>query len=86
MTRIGSSTEGIFSDILEKKLPNGWILNLSNEVYQDINGICYESVGISPNVKIDYSHNENVFIRKLKEKTDGGDEAIEMVFKLLNNK
>ncbi|MBE9601473.1 S41 family peptidase [Pedobacter sp. MC2016-24] len=31
--RIGSSTEGIFSDRLEKKLPNGWRFSLSNEVY-----------------------------------------------------
>ncbi|RZJ81201.1 MAG: hypothetical protein EOO20_25365, partial [Chryseobacterium sp.] len=45
ITRIGSSTEGIFSDILEKKLPNGWTLNLSNEIYQDVNGSCYESIG-----------------------------------------
>ena len=82
-TRIGSNTEGIFSDILEKKLPNDWILNLSNEIYQDINGTCYESIGIPPNKEINYSHNENVFIRKLKRKTDNGDEAIEMVFKLI---
>jgi carboxyl-terminal processing protease len=83
ITRIGSNTEGIFSDILEKKLPNGWTLNLSNEIYQDINGTCYESIGIPPNKKINYSHNENVFIRKLKRKIDNGDEAIEMVFKLI---
>lgn len=83
ITRIGSNTEGIFSDILEKKLPNGWTLNLSNEIYQDINGTCYESIGIPPNKNINYSHNENVFIRKLKRKIDDGDEAIEMVFKLI---
>jgi carboxyl-terminal processing protease len=83
ITRIGSNTEGIFSDILEKKLPNDWTLNLSNEIYQDISGTCYESRGILPNKKINYSHNENVFIRKLKRKIDNGDEAIEMVFKLI---
>jgi carboxyl-terminal processing protease len=83
ITRIGSNTEGIFSDVLEKKLPNGWTLNLSNEIYQDISGTCFESIGIPPNKKINYSHNENVFIRKLKRKIDNGDEAIEMVFKLI---
>ncbi|SDG75502.1 Tricorn protease C1 domain-containing protein [Pedobacter terrae] len=83
ITRIGSDTEGIFSDILEKKMPNGWTINLSNEVYQDINGTCYESIGIPPNKKINYSHNENVFIRKLKRNINSGDEAIEMVFKLI---
>jgi len=83
ITRIGSNTEGIFSDILEKKLPNGWILNLSNEIYQDITGTCYESIGIPPNYKINYSHNENAFIRNLKKNIDNGDEAIDMVFKLI---
>lgn len=83
ITRIGSNTEGIFSDILEKKLPNGWMVNLSNEIYQDITGTCHESIGIPPNKKINYSHNENVFIRKLKRKTANGDQAIEMVFRLM---
>ncbi len=83
ITRIGSDTEGIFSDILEKKLPNGWTLNLSNEIYQAVNGTCYESLGIPPNKKINYSHNENEFIRELREKTDSGDEAVEMVFKVI---
>lgn len=81
ITRIGSNTEGIFSDILEKKLPNDWTLNLSNEIYQDINGTCYESIGVPPDKKIEYSHNENMFIRKLRGKIEKGDEAIEMAFK-----
>lgn len=83
ITRVGSNTEGIFSDILEKKLPNGWTLNLSNEVYQNIEGICYEGIGVPPNKEIDYPLNENSFIRTLKRKIKNGDEAIEMVFKLI---
>ncbi|MTI29348.1 S41 family peptidase, partial [Xanthovirga aplysinae] len=35
-TRIGSTTEGSFSSTLDKKLPNGWEYELSNEVYQDL--------------------------------------------------
>lgn len=83
ITRIGSNTEGIFSDILEKKLPNGWTLHLSNEIYQDRTGTCYESTGIPPNQQIDYPHGENAFIRKLSKEIKNGDEAIEMVFSLI---
>ncbi|RZK67611.1 MAG: hypothetical protein EOO95_02415 [Pedobacter sp.] len=83
ITSIGSNSEGIFSDILEKKLPNGWILNLSNEVYQNMDGVCYESLGVPPNIEINYPVSENSFIRKLKKKLKDGDEAIEMVFKIV---
>lgn len=86
ITRIGSETEGIFSDILEKKLPNGWTLNLSNEVYQNMEGTCYEGFGVPPNKNINYPMNEGLFIRTLKRKIKNGDEAIEMVFKLIAEK
>ncbi|KFC19565.1 S41 family peptidase [Chryseobacterium sp. FH1] len=83
ITRVGSNTEGIFSDILEKKLPNGWTLNISNQVYQNPEGICFENIGVPPNKEIDYPKNENKFIRSLNRKIENGDEAIEMVFKLI---
>lgn len=83
ITRVGSNTEGIFSDILEKKLPNGWTLNISNQVYQNSEGICYENLGIPPNKEIDYPENENHFIKSLTSKIKNGDEAIEMVYKLI---
>jgi carboxyl-terminal processing protease len=83
ITRIGSNTEGIFSDILEKKLPNGWILNLSNEIYQDTSGTCYESMGIPPDIQLNYPEDENAFIRKLKKEIGTGDRAIDTVFKLI---
>lgn len=86
ITRIGSETEGIFSDILEKKLPNGWTLNLSNEIYQNMEGACYESLGIPPNKNISYPMNESLFISTLKRKAKKGDEAIEMVFKIMAEK
>ena len=54
VNRIGSHTEGVFSDVLDKALPNGWEFGLSNEVYLDANGVNYESIGIPPNIKLDY--------------------------------
>ena len=42
---IGENSEGIYSDMLEKKLPNGWIVTLSNQVYYSNEMICYEGIG-----------------------------------------
>ena len=78
ITSIGARTEGVFSDILDKELPNGWTFGLSNEVYQDLNGINYEGLGIPPEIEVEYPRDTQRFLRKvtddLKEK---GDRAIE---------
>lgn len=77
-TRVGSTTEGIFSSTLDKVLPNGWEYELSNEVYLDINGINYEHVGISPEINIQYPENRDLFIDMLKADIEAGkDSAIE---------
>lgn len=61
-------------------------MNLSNEVYQNMEGTCYEGFGVPPNKNINYPMNEGLFIRTLKRKIKNGDEAIEMVFKLIAEK
>lgn len=48
VTTIGTTTRGALSDILSKTLPNGWNFGLSNEIYRDSKGVCYEAVGIPP--------------------------------------
>lgn len=45
---VGEPTAGILSDNLIKPLPNGWVLSLSNEIYEDGDGLCFEAVGIPP--------------------------------------
>lgn len=45
---IGENTNGSFSDVLEKALPNGWKIWLANEVYRDAEGINYEALGLPP--------------------------------------
>ncbi|WP_281954438.1 S41 family peptidase, partial [Pseudophaeobacter arcticus] len=50
---VGSPTRGALSDVLEKELPNGWQVNLSNEVYADHEGILWEGRGIAPYLSID---------------------------------
>ena len=52
VTRVGTPTYGILSDSLEKQLPNGWSLGLSNEVYVAADGNLYEGRGIPPNIEV----------------------------------
>jgi carboxyl-terminal processing protease len=43
---LGEPTQGILSDNLFHRLPNGWEVSLSNEIYEAIDGRCFESVGV----------------------------------------
>lgn len=76
---IGSTTEGIFSDILHKKLPNGWTYGLSNLVYESMQGKSYENIGIPPDVTINYPKESKALYAYLLEDLKDGDEAIEKV-------
>lgn len=49
---IGEPTAGAFSDILERKLPNGWSFGLSNETYVAADGTNYEGAGIPVDVAV----------------------------------
>ena len=87
ITRIGSTTQGIFSSTLDKKLPNGWEYELSNEVYQDLNGKSYENIGITPNYLFDYPKDKDSFFdhlsNELKLKKDS---AIELALEIEKRK
>lgn len=48
VTHVGEPTRGALSDVLDRTLPNGWELSLSNEVYLDSNGTAWEGRGIQP--------------------------------------
>ena len=51
-TLIGDHTNGIFSDMLEKKLSNGWKYSLSHQRYYSSARVCYEGKGIPVDVEI----------------------------------
>jgi Peptidase family S41/Tricorn protease C1 domain len=51
-TRIGSTTQGVFADDMERTLPNGWTFTLGNEEYVAPDGQNYEGVGIPPTVQV----------------------------------
>ena len=53
VTQVGENTNGIFSDVLEKTLPNGWEIWLANEVYLDSNGVNHEVTGLTPDMEAD---------------------------------
>ncbi|MNX93502.1 hypothetical protein D3C86_1256850 [compost metagenome] len=86
-TKIGSTTEGIFSSTLERKLPNGWEFELSNEVYQDLEGQSYENKGIPADFPFEYAKDKDTFFDQLsyglKNKTD---QAVELVIELEKKK
>ena len=51
VTIVGENSNGSFSDILTKKLPNGWSVNLSNERYYSADMVNYEGVGVPVDVE-----------------------------------
>ncbi|QCX01424.1 S41 family peptidase [Aggregatimonas sangjinii] len=81
---IGGTTEGVFSDILRKKLPNGWKYGLSNMIYESVDGVSYEEVGISPDITLDYPVRSKDFYEYLLEDVKDGDDAILKVIDEIN--
>jgi C-terminal processing protease CtpA/Prc len=51
-SRIGSTTQGVFSDVMQRTLPNGWTFDLGNEVYLAPDGRNYEGEGIPPTIPV----------------------------------
>jgi C-terminal processing protease CtpA/Prc len=60
VTTLGETTLGILSDNLYKRLPNGWEISLSNEVYESADGKIYEAVGIAPDIDVPVFDAKNV--------------------------
>lgn len=50
---VGGVTRGSFSTVFSKPLPNGWIVEMSNEVIAGADGRVYEETGITPEILID---------------------------------
>lgn len=48
--RIGQPTQGVFSDTLERRLPNGWRFMLPNEEYRTLTGRTFDGTGIPPHI------------------------------------
>jgi len=50
VTRVGANTQGVFSDELGRRLPNGWTFGLSNETYLTKDGKTFEGTGVPPDI------------------------------------
>ena len=50
--RIGENTQGVFSDVLERHLPNGWSFGLPNEVCRTQDGTAFDGLGIPPDIHL----------------------------------
>ena len=42
--------QGVFSDVLDRRLPNGWRLVLPNEIYVTEDGKSFDVTGVPPDV------------------------------------
>jgi hypothetical protein len=51
VTRIGQNTQGVFSDVLGRRLPNGWRFGLPNERFVT-DGKTYDGTGIPPTIRV----------------------------------
>ncbi|WP_082859925.1 S41 family peptidase [Alloactinosynnema sp. L-07] len=52
VTRIGEHTQGVFSDTMERSLPNGWKFILPNERFVTRWGQSFDGAGIPPHIRI----------------------------------
>ena len=59
-TRIGESTQGVFSDVLARHLPNGWRFGLPNEVYRTPEGTAFDGSGIPPDIAVPVFADEDI--------------------------
>ena len=50
--RIGEPTQGVYSDVLGRVLPNGWNFGLPNEVFLNEAGKHFEVVGVPPDIRV----------------------------------
>jgi hypothetical protein len=78
VTRIGENTQGVFSDVLGRRLPNGWTFGLPNEVYRTPQGTTFDGPGIPPDIAVPVFADDDV--------AAGQDPAIVRALEILNGK
>ncbi|WP_112248061.1 S41 family peptidase [Kribbella monticola] len=50
--RIGQNTQGVFSDTLQRTLPNGWEYILPNEEFRTLGWSSFDGPGIPPDIRV----------------------------------
>jgi hypothetical protein len=74
--RAGDNTQGVFSDKLRRRLPNGWVFALPNEVYLTKEGASFDVDGVPPHIHV------SLFTQKdLEQSSDSGiEKGLEVMF------
>lgn len=78
VTRVGLNTQGVFSDVLSRRLPNGWRFRLSNEIYFTSDRKSFDGSGVPPEIHISFFSTEDI--------QRGRDSALEMALKILRTR
>jgi carboxyl-terminal processing protease len=60
VTVVGDFTSGCFADMYVVRLPNGWNVSYSLNLFLDQNGICWEGIGVPPDLKVSCDYDEAV--------------------------
>ena len=78
VVRVGSNTQGVFSDVLGRKLPNGWTFGLPNEIYLTKDGRAFDGSGVPPDIEVPIFPEQDL--------ASGRDSALEKALELLAHK
>jgi hypothetical protein len=78
VVRVGSNTQGVFSDVLGRKLPIGWTFGLPNEIYLTKDGKAFDGTGVPPDIEVP--------IFPMEDLTNGRDSALDKALELLAHK
>jgi hypothetical protein len=78
VTRVGANTQGVFSDVLGRKLPNGWSFGLPNEIYLTKDGKAFDGPGVPPDIEAPIFSAEDL--------ASGRDSALNKALELLTSK
>lgn len=84
--RIGAPSTGATSTALEKKLPNDWDFAISNEVLTDLQGNCYENIGVPVDFNLNYPRERQPFFRSIVNDLEKDKQAILQAIKILKEK
>ena len=75
IVRIGENTQGVFSDVLGRRLPNDWQIGLPNELFLTEAGTSFDGPGIPPDVPVP--------VFRAADISAGRDPALEKALELL---
>jgi prepilin-type processing-associated H-X9-DG protein len=75
--RVGENTQGVFSAVRPRTLPNGWRFGLPNEIFLTKDGVAFDGLGIPPDIRVP------VFPREDRDK--GRDGALEKGLEVISH-